>query len=453
MTQTISDTFITESGPTAGAIVYGYLASRFTTPPVLNSLPPGGYGADAGPVETGAGFGGPGEFRMVLPTNEPYYLSFDYNGQLSWKYYGNALLTDSGRGTITLAANLAGNSKRATGFADGVGAHDLATVQQVQFAQGTQGPQGEPGAQGPQGDPSTVPGPQGHQGYQGEAGPQGFQGDVGAQGPQGFQGLQGFQGFQGNQGFQGDTGSQGFQGDTGPQGSQGSQGATGAQGATGSQGYQGIAGSGVGSQGDYTNLLPQNYAKSTYVTQAWTTPPETVTSGSATTFGSGALYAYEIVLGTTATITSIQFFLKTGVLSSQISTAYLGVYLFGDTPSSTTPLAQTGNIKTNFQTGTGILQTVDFTSPVTLTAGTKYAIGMLLTGSALAGISLYGITGLSFTGSTSVNLNMAAALNRITLRASTVGSGLSALPDLNFLSSTPTSLASVPFFALGTKIV
>jgi hypothetical protein len=198
MTQTISDTFVTAAGPTTGAQVYGYLASRFSTPPVLNSLPPGGYGADAGPVETGAGFGGPGEFRMVLPTNEPYYLSFDYNGQLSWKYYGNALLTDSGRGVITLAANLAGNSKRATGFADGVGAHDLATVQQVALAHGTQGPQGEPGAQGPQGDPSTVPGPQGYQGADGAQGAQGPQGAQGSQGVQGSQGAQGNQGFQGS---------------------------------------------------------------------------------------------------------------------------------------------------------------------------------------------------------------------------------------------------------------
>ena len=214
MTQQIADTFITSDGPTSGAVVYGYLASRFTTPPVLNSMPPGSYGADAGPVTTGSEWGGPGEFRMDLPTNEPYYLSFTYNGQVSWKFYGAALLTVGGRGVITLSANLAGNDKRATGFHDAVFPTDLATLAQVQLAQGTQGPQGSQGAQG---DPSTVPGPQGFQGNQG------FQGSAGPQGTQGFQGFQGFQGTQGNQGFQGNTGA-GTQGAQGFQGTQGSQG-------------------------------------------------------------------------------------------------------------------------------------------------------------------------------------------------------------------------------------
>ena len=88
------------------------------------------------------------------------------------------------------------------------------------FAEGPQGPQGEPGAQGERGPQ----GPQGAQGAQGERGPQGPQGAQGAQGERGPQGPQGPQGAQGERGPQGPQGVQGAQGERGPQGPQGPQG-------------------------------------------------------------------------------------------------------------------------------------------------------------------------------------------------------------------------------------
>jgi len=158
MTQTISDTFVTGSGPTNGAQVTGYLASRFSTPPTLNSSPPGSYGADTITVTTGTDFGGPGQFRLPMtsgpdrtPTNEPFYVSFTYNGQVSWKYYSNVNAEDGGRGSIGIYGLLNGQGYQAKNFSPGTLPTDLATVSQTYGTQGAQGAQGTQGPQGPQG--------------------------------------------------------------------------------------------------------------------------------------------------------------------------------------------------------------------------------------------------------------------------------------------------------------
>ena len=446
MTQQIADTFITSDGPTSGAVVYGYLASRFTVPPELNSMPPGSYGADAGPVTTGPEWGGPGEFRMDLPTNEPYYLSFTYNGQVSWKFYGAALLTVGGRGVITLSANLDGNDKRATGFHDAVFPTDLATYQQVQLAQGSQGPQGSQGAQG---DPSTVPGPQGVQGNQG------FQGDAGPQGTQGFQGNDGAQGFQG---YQGDQGPQGFQGTAGTNGNQGAQGSQGFQGATGSgaQGAQGTQGA-TGSQGlaggpdSYTNLDYSIYKGTTSPippwvgtirnAEAWTVPPELANINSATSLTPGVLYCWLFRPPVSFTPTHVQF--RVGASITTAVNGYIGVYGFG---SGGNPIFKTGNHGTDLNTGG--MKDWSFVSPTALTAGNLYASGMVYTRTGSGSVGLSGLSGSAFT-----NLNMTSsdgdpgsATSEIVFRAQSGGSGLTSLPNATGLIFTP--IPTIPMFVL-----
>lgn len=83
---TISDYFTANNQDPDGATVLAYRVFRFDTPPVQNSAPPGG-GADAGPVVTSKAFGGPGAFQIDVPTNEDYYVSVLFGGQLYWKFY------------------------------------------------------------------------------------------------------------------------------------------------------------------------------------------------------------------------------------------------------------------------------------------------------------------------------------------------------------------------------
>ena len=112
---------------------------------------------------------------------------------------------------------------------------------------GAQGPQGEPGmdgAQGPQGEPGMdgAQGPQGEPGMDGAQGPQGEPGMDGAQGPQGEPGMDGAQGPQGEPGMDGAQGPQGEPGMDGAQGPQGEPGMDGAQGPQGEPGMDGAQG-------------------------------------------------------------------------------------------------------------------------------------------------------------------------------------------------------------------
>jgi len=137
------------------------------------------------------------------------------------------------------------------------------------FADGAQGPQGDPGmdgAQGPQGDPGMdgAQGAQGDPGMDGAQGPQGEPGMDGAEGPQGEPGMDGAEGPQGEPGMDGAEGPQGASayevwldhegsgtieeflislvGETGPQGEPGMDGAQGPQGEPGMDGAQGPQG-------------------------------------------------------------------------------------------------------------------------------------------------------------------------------------------------------------------
>jgi hypothetical protein len=154
MTQSIADTFVTSNGPTNGAVVNAFKASRFSSPPTLNTPFPGVV--DAGPVTTGPEFGGPGTFAIGTPTNEPYYCSFTYNGQTTYKLYNAADFVDGAQGQISLSGSLDGAFQRGIRFAPGVDDTDLVIKSQLLSGpKGEQGPQGVQGAQGFQCDQGT----------------------------------------------------------------------------------------------------------------------------------------------------------------------------------------------------------------------------------------------------------------------------------------------------------
>ena len=64
------------SGPTGylnGAQVDAWYASRFTSIPAAGDPPPAGS-ADAGPVLSGTNYGGPGQWRLEVPSIAAYYV-------------------------------------------------------------------------------------------------------------------------------------------------------------------------------------------------------------------------------------------------------------------------------------------------------------------------------------------------------------------------------------------
>jgi fibronectin-binding autotransporter adhesin len=109
-TGTISETFITQLGGTNDAVVYAWKASRFSGIPITASAAPSGD-PDAGPVQTGQAFGGPGEVQIATPTNnEAYYIQYIYNHVNYWQLTfplgggsGSQLpIYSDGTGTISL---------------------------------------------------------------------------------------------------------------------------------------------------------------------------------------------------------------------------------------------------------------------------------------------------------------------------------------------------------------
>jgi hypothetical protein len=80
----IADTFITETGPTSGATVYAYEATRFLSVPIYGSQPPAGA-PDAGPVTTGTQWGGAGQFQLTVPNNVNYYALCQYDNNNYWQ--------------------------------------------------------------------------------------------------------------------------------------------------------------------------------------------------------------------------------------------------------------------------------------------------------------------------------------------------------------------------------
>ena len=116
----IADTFITETGPTNGAIVYAYMASRFATVPIYGSQPPAGA-PDAGPVTTGTQYGGSGQFQLTVPSDVNYYALCIYDNNNYWQLVqpidagggggggGGAVSSVSGDGTTTTVSRSTGD--------------------------------------------------------------------------------------------------------------------------------------------------------------------------------------------------------------------------------------------------------------------------------------------------------------------------------------------------------
>ena len=84
MTITKTGAFAWAGGGKNGAIVDMWAASRFATAPGLNSTTPDGNPPDAGPVTTGTSFGGPGAFRLTVPSVQDYYVRVQYGGAVYW---------------------------------------------------------------------------------------------------------------------------------------------------------------------------------------------------------------------------------------------------------------------------------------------------------------------------------------------------------------------------------
>lgn len=81
-TYTYTNTFSIAGVGTNGAVVDAYKASRFSSPPALNSLPPAGSPDAATTTATAAGSAG--AFAIALPTSEDYYISVTFAGETNW---------------------------------------------------------------------------------------------------------------------------------------------------------------------------------------------------------------------------------------------------------------------------------------------------------------------------------------------------------------------------------
>ena len=104
---TISDVVLVNGAPVNGASVSAYKASRFAGVPAFNAAPPAG-GPDAGPVTSGLGFGGAGNFELTVPTSEDYYCGATTGGQTAWQRY--SLVTGFSNPLTTLGDLFAGGS-------------------------------------------------------------------------------------------------------------------------------------------------------------------------------------------------------------------------------------------------------------------------------------------------------------------------------------------------------
>lgn len=94
----IADVVLINGLPGNGAVVNAYKASRFGGTPAEGAAAPGG-GPDADPVTCGPTWGAEGAFKIVVPTQEPYYVGATYSGLTAWMYYSDTLLTP-GSGTL-----------------------------------------------------------------------------------------------------------------------------------------------------------------------------------------------------------------------------------------------------------------------------------------------------------------------------------------------------------------
>src|SRR5258708_21208994 len=122
----VADVVLNNGVPANGITVNAYKASRFASPPGLNTAAPSGS-ADAGPVVTGTSFGGAGAFRITTPTDEDYYCSATTSsGTVAWMGpYAAAENADlvhlAGAETLTGVKQLTGTSDGSSAAAGVIG--------------------------------------------------------------------------------------------------------------------------------------------------------------------------------------------------------------------------------------------------------------------------------------------------------------------------------------------
>src|ERR1039458_6911130 len=253
---TLASSFSTPAGPTDGAIVYAYKASRFASPPAVDTTLLAS--PDAGPVTTGVSFGGPGAVQIAVPTNEDYYLAFSYNGHIYWQYVGNPSFNNTDGKTTTLFGTIDAQLNPVVNVPDPVNNHDAVNLESL-IAYGA----ANPGPVGPSDlvindtgippsnhnmlwldETATGSGTTGACGVSGTPGACGVSGagGSGACGVSGTSGACGVSGAAGACGVSGVAGACGVSGTTGGAGSAGACGVSGTTGACGVSGTTGAAG-------------------------------------------------------------------------------------------------------------------------------------------------------------------------------------------------------------------
>lgn len=241
---------------------------------------------------------------------------------------------------------------------------------------GPQGPQGEPGPTGPQGiqGPAGPTGPQGPTGPVSQVpGPQGAKGDTGAMGPEGPVGPPGSIGPVGPKGDTGATGATGAQGPTGPQGPAGATGATGATGPTGPTGPQGPTG--PANTANITGML--SYDTGIDI-------PSRDAGLQVVTLVSGTFYVTYFTPVKDMTVSTITV-ANGNAASSGLTTCRMALYSTSsanNTSNLAAELATTANDTTIFTTN-NTAYARSLSSSVNLTAGTRYAVGLLIVGTTM----------------------------------------------------------------------
>ena len=155
-TPTISGTFTSaQYGPTSGATIYAYKATRINGVPGYGSPPPAGA-PDAGPITTGNQWGGPGQFQINVPTNEDYYVLIMWNNANFWQLAPAAAFSYQDEVTLQLNHPLDMNLQPIHNVPDPVLSLDPVNLETLQSSLGQGLPPLTPNPAGTYGDATHV---------------------------------------------------------------------------------------------------------------------------------------------------------------------------------------------------------------------------------------------------------------------------------------------------------
>ena len=155
-TPTISGTFTSaQYGPTSGATIYAYKATRINGVPGYGSPPPAGA-PDAGPIVTGNAWGGPGQFQINVPTNEDYYVLIMWNNANFWQLAPAAAFSYQDEVTLQLNHPLDMNLQPIHNVPDPVLSLDPVNLETLQSSLGQGLPPLTPNPAGTYGDATHV---------------------------------------------------------------------------------------------------------------------------------------------------------------------------------------------------------------------------------------------------------------------------------------------------------